>query len=335
MSAASRPGHRFSFCASQFPADAGHRGLTDAVAQAMQRPFRLQPLAPAAPFTYRMDGVMLGLTMVARLHTSPIDVHIGPSAAPEDNLVVEVLAEGQRWLASQGGVQLAVGAGEALISMGGLPRHNRVETDAQVLILQLPRRSFSALIDDTPGRPLRRLPADTPGLATVRHYLQSVLEAPAAADTLLARLMAEQLRDLCLALMRTAWPGITRLQGPLAWSIAARQLVAQRLGQAGFDEEAAASELGISGSYLRRLFSTDGGFAAYVRRERLDRARLLLLDPGCASMRVIDIAQACGFGDLSTFNRRFRQRFGQVPSQLRDEQRPPRRTKRPPPSPAG
>jgi AraC-like DNA-binding protein len=316
MSPAVAASKRFAFCASHFPDD-DHRGLAQAVSRGMQRPCWLAAPVSGLPLTYRMDVVMLGTVMVARLTTSAIDVAIGQSAAPDDNIVVEILVDGDGFFAEQASSRVQVERGQAMISMGALPRRNRVERDAVVLILQMPLRNFTPVIGGSSERPLRLLEADTPGLLTLRHYLQSVLEASAIDAPGLLPLMSDQLRDLVLVLMCTAWPGTKRLNGPRAWSTAARQLVARHLAMPELDEHRVARELGISGSYLRKLFANDGGFAAYVRRERLDRARLLLRDPACATLRVIDIAQACGFGDLSTFNRRFRQRFGTAPSAAR------------------
>ncbi len=308
---------RMAFCASHFPRDDEYRGLCQAVSHGMQRPFRLEVPGSGAPLTYRMDVVMLGTAMVARLTTSAIEVAIGKSTAPEDNIVVEIMVDGGGFFAEQAGSRLRVERGQAMISMGAVPRSNRVDDAAVVLILQMPLRNFTPLVKGPRERPLRLLDAGTPGLLTLQHYLQSVLDAPALDAPGLLRLMSDQLRDLCIVLMSTAWPGTKRPNGPAEWSAAARHLVAQRLADSEVDEHRVARDLGISGSYLRRLFASDGGFAAYVRRERLDRAQLMLRDPAFATMRVIEIAQACGFGDLSTFNRRFRERFGIVPSAAR------------------
>jgi AraC-like DNA-binding protein len=210
-----------------------------------------------------------------------------------------------------------VGAGQALITMGALPRRNRTAQAIAVLILQMPLRIFLPLIDRSAARPMRLLPADTPGLLTLKGYLQSIVDAPVDADAPMMRLMSNQLQALCLLLMRSAWPG-SAVRGPAAWSHAARAVVAQGLGEPGLDERGVAARLGISGSYLRKLFAEEGGFAAYLRHERLQRAWLMLRDPLCTTMRVIDIGEACGFGDLSTFNRQFRRRFGATPTQVRE-----------------
>ncbi|MGA2057754.1 MAG: AraC family transcriptional regulator [Bradyrhizobium sp.] len=43
-----------------------------------------------------------------------------------------------------------------------------------------------------------------------------------------------------------------------------------------------------------------------------------LRNPAKKYFKVADIAQSCGFGDLSYFNRAFRRRYGMTPSDTRD-----------------
>jgi transcriptional regulator GlxA family with amidase domain len=52
---------------------------------------------------------------------------------------------------------------------------------------------------------------------------------------------------------------------------------------------------------------------------RLQAARKMLADPRSDRLKVIDIAYASGFNEVSYFNRRFRQRFGEKPSDAREE----------------
>ena len=73
-----------------------------------------------------------------------------------------------------------------------------------------------------------------------------------------------------------------------------------------------------------------GGFAALDDAEwfkelnwnlmsavRLDRAHAMLTEAGQGDKRISEIAYACGFGDLSHFNKCFRQRFAMSPSEAR------------------
>lgn len=96
---------------------------------------------------------------------------------------------------------------------------------------------------------------------------------------------------------------------------------------AGIDEWLADSELsaatlgirlGLSERYVHHLLAEAGlKFTRLVREKRLERARRMLERPGAAGMRIVDIAYATGFGDLSNFNRVFRRRFGRTPSDMR------------------
>jgi AraC-like DNA-binding protein len=66
------------------------------------------------------------------------------------------------------------------------------------------------------------------------------------------------------------------------------------------------------------LFEHEGTtFTEFVRQARLDRAHRMLVDPRMADRSISAIAFDVGFGDLSYFNREFRRRFGQTPSDVR------------------
>jgi AraC-like DNA-binding protein len=72
----------------------------------------------------------------------------------------------------------------------------------------------------------------------------------------------------------------------------------------------------MSPRYLQRLLKTAGmSFASHVIELRLNHAlKLLSATPG---IRISDIAFGSGFSDVSYFNRLFRSRFGQTPSDVR------------------
>ncbi len=54
-----------------------------------------------------------------------------------------------------------------------------------------------------------------------------------------------------------------------------------------------------------------------IRGLRLDQARRDLLDPRLAGRPIASIACVCGFGDLSGFNRAFKEAYGVSPKELR------------------
>jgi AraC-like DNA-binding protein len=295
------------------------RALVGAVEAAMQRPFALEVLGNAA-LDYRMEVVLLGAAMIGRLRSTPIAVSLGRSRADADTMVLEVPLDGRGFQAEQQGIRHEVGPGEALLSLGRLPRRNLAPGGIDLAILQLPLQAFEPWLSSDPGRHGARamgaLPATTPGLRALASYLVAVVDGPDPADAALASLMAAQVHELSLALVRTAWP--ERRRGTATRRAhEARRHVLDHLSSADLDEASVARDLGVAGSTVRRWFAPDGGLAHFVRAQRLARARAMLADPGCARLRVIDIATACGFHEVSTFNRLCRREWGTSPSALR------------------
>jgi AraC-like DNA-binding protein len=79
-----------------------------------------------------------------------------------------------------------------------------------------------------------------------------------------------------------------------------------------------ARSLRISPRYLQRLLQSSGrSFTEHVTELRLKRAYKLLSSPPGDKVRISDIALQCGFSDTSYFNRVFRLRFEETPSDVR------------------
>jgi AraC-like DNA-binding protein len=71
--------------------------------------------------------------------------------------------------------------------------------------------------------------------------------------------------------------------------------------------------------YVQMLFEQEGTtFTAFVREQRLVRARAMLVSPRFDHLRIGEIAFELGFGDLSYFIRVFSQRFGMSPGEARE-----------------
>jgi AraC-like DNA-binding protein len=85
-----------------------------------------------------------------------------------------------------------------------------------------------------------------------------------------------------------------------------------------FSSERVARELGVTSRYVNKLlYETGETLADRVMELRLQKARAMLASPDCDRMKVSDIALACGFNEVSYFNRCFRRRFGASPLQHR------------------
>lgn len=83
-----------------------------------------------------------------------------------------------------------------------------------------------------------------------------------------------------------------------------------------------ADALHLSRSTLYAALSPhDEGVAAEIRRQRLERARAMLLDPG-QTQSIAEISLRVGLPNTAHFSRIFRSRYGLSPSELRGPQRP-------------
>jgi AraC-like DNA-binding protein len=96
------------------------------------------------------------------------------------------------------------------------------------------------------------------------------------------------------------------------------QAIAEEFTDPALSPARLAARLGMSPRYVHLLLEETGRtFTDHVREHRLQAARRMLASPRFLSERVIDIALAVGFSDLSYFNRTFRRRFGDSPQAFR------------------
>jgi AraC-like DNA-binding protein len=65
------------------------------------------------------------------------------------------------------------------------------------------------------------------------------------------------------------------------------------------------------------LYETGATFPERVLELRLQKARAMLSEARHNGLKVSEIALACGFNEVSYFNRCFRRRFGASPTELR------------------
>lgn len=80
-----------------------------------------------------------------------------------------------------------------------------------------------------------------------------------------------------------------------------------------------AENLGISPQYLASVLSEHGqkSFPEYLNNMRVERAMELIKDPQHEHMSLFAIAQEVGYTSRETFNRAFRRKFGDRPSNFR------------------
>ena len=87
---------------------------------------------------------------------------------------------------------------------------------------------------------------------------------------------------------------------------------------AAFSPQQLAARLGLTQRYVQDLLHETGStFSERVLELRLQKARAMLGDSRYDRLKISEIAYACGFNEVSYFNRCFRRRFGAAPGQFR------------------
>jgi AraC-like DNA-binding protein len=97
-----------------------------------------------------------------------------------------------------------------------------------------------------------------------------------------------------------------------------RAYIRTNLATPDLDPDRIAGAHGISKRYLHALFASQGvSVGAFIREERLERARIDLANLRLRDLSVTDIALRNGFNDVPHFSRRFKAKFGYTPNSVR------------------
>jgi AraC-like DNA-binding protein len=182
--------------------------------------------------------------------------------------------------------------------------------------IRVPRAALAPLAKAAGASPGHHVRRDTTALMLLRSYLASL---PAfIADPMLKGLVATHVYDLmALALGASAGEAeiaaqrglkAARLHAAKTALIEDRQLSIQDI----------ARRQAVTPRYVQKLFEESGTtFTDFVLALRLEAARAMLVSPRYKHWKITAIAQEAGFGDLSHFNRRFKARYDQTPSDAR------------------
>ena len=97
-----------------------------------------------------------------------------------------------------------------------------------------------------------------------------------------------------------------------------RNFIADNLSDPELSPESIARGNGISVRYLNKLFELeDCSVSRWMWRERLKRAKSLLINPCYRHLTISEIAYSCGFNSDAHFSRSFKAAFGQPPGDYR------------------
>jgi AraC-like DNA-binding protein len=194
-------------------------------------------------------------------------------------------------------------------------------TGTATLSLRVSRALLREIIGPVDPPVLRPIPTDAPALQLIAHYAHGIANTagglPASTAALAGRHFCEliaNLLDPTADIVRSQQFGgikAARLRAIIA-------TIERQFADPGLSPESLGARLGLSERYVYLLLSEAGlSFSQLLRHKRLERARQLLEERSANPRRIVDIAYAVGFSDLSNFNRAFRAHFGRTPSDVR------------------
>ncbi|MGN6306224.1 MAG: AraC family transcriptional regulator [Mesorhizobium sp.] len=214
------------------------------------------------------------------------------------------------------GQELRVSGGDIVIVSEDL-RQTFMLPSTRLRALVLDRRRMLEMAPAIGRRAYHHVPAAMPGVSLLSGYIRLLLDGPSlgAPGT---RLAADQLHQLAAAALggrdeqeRTKLSGIARSRLALV-----KDYLARHLTEPDIDIADVARRQQVTPRYMQRLFEREGTtFSRFLRDSRLDLAHQTIEAGDGRSISAI--AFDCGFGDLSHFNKVFRQRFGVAPRDIK------------------
>ncbi|MGJ4952593.1 helix-turn-helix domain-containing protein [Bradyrhizobium sp. HKCCYLS20291] len=129
--------------------------------------------------------------------------------------------------------------------------------------------------------------------------------------------VSDGVATLAISLLSTDSQPSDGAPSELASFVTIRNYIDANLNARDLNATALARAFGLSRASLYRLFEPVGGVASYVRARRLERVRETIKEPGLLNKRIAPVAYGTGFKSIASFNRAYRQAFGESPRQSR------------------
>ncbi len=190
---------------------------------------------------------------------------------------------------------------------------------AHGLTVSVPRKVMSAMVPRLEDQ-FGKLILDSPTLRLLTTYLGLLQQGGALAGGGLRRLVLTHVHDLLALTLRASRDAAEIARGRdlrAARLHAIKADILNSLGAQDLNLAALAARHGVTPRYVQLLFEDNGQtFSQFVLHERLTWVERMLRDPQ-QTRPIGAIALDAGFGDLSHFNRAFRRRYGETPSDVR------------------
>jgi AraC-like DNA-binding protein len=281
----------------------------------------------------RLDFVPFGdgpVRATAEVHAlGPADLYLGETSpgavirtkdlTRDGNGDFRFMHAGTNFQCIANGITQDVVPSEAALAFNGMPSTIFYPERADIKGFKIKREALAALVNGFEERPVIRLVNSVP-LNLLKGYINLLSQDEPVRSPAFAHKVGQHLVELVALALNPARDMEAEIAGTVREvRLASVQAhILSHLGEVRLSAQTVARRHGISTRHIHRLFEQTGKtFAEFVLEERLKRVYQLLIDPACAAKRISDIAAEGGFGDISTFNRTFRRRFGDTPRAIR------------------
>ena len=190
-----------------------------------------------------------------------------------------------------------------------------------LISIAVPRSMLGPLLWDANACLARPISQDSSALHLLTRYLEILRDDSAGATAEVHSLAVMHVYDLLAIVLGATRDAVAtaKRRGVRAARLAAiKQDVDQNLSNTRFSVTHLAARHRMTPRSLQMLFGDSGTtFTVFLREQRLRRARKMLTSRQFNERTIAEIALACGFADISYFNRVFRARYGATPSDIR------------------
>jgi AraC-like DNA-binding protein len=275
-------------------------------------PFKAAVVSRALPDLHLLSGMM----SAARIQRSR------KSIADGNNDLALVINRWGTIAATARGRQVTLRTGDAVLMNSGEVTAFDRSSPGSSFSIRIPHSALSPLVVHADDAVMRPIPRAGDALRLLTRYAEPLLEDGALSTPELRRLAVSHVHDLVALTLGATRDGgeVARSRGVRAARLSsAKTYIVNNCSSRSLSVGAVAKHLGVTPRYVQKLFEEGGStFSAFLLGQRLARARRLLTDPKFNSYQVSSIAYDVGFGDLSYFNRCFRQHYGATPRDVRE-----------------
>lgn len=277
--------------------------------------------APGVPLHYQVTAHTLPGLNLSLFSVSPHTVRRTREMLADGNDdVVFAVPPSFANMVSHRGRELSTIAGDAvLMSTADVMRVDVSQSQGRMVTLS--RRRLAPLVPGLEDAFMRPVPRDNEALQLLTRYVRLFNDLQSLATPELRSLVVNHVYDLVALALGATRDAAVAANGRGVRAARLHAIKTEILNSLNRHEVSLADLAArhrVTPRHVQMLFEGDGTtFSRFLLDQRLARAHRMLSSPLLAERTISAIAYEAGFGDLSHFNRAFRRRYGETPSDVR------------------